>query len=313
MRRFLLSSHGGLLILALIVALVPLLAGNAYQLRVAALVWVYGLAAIGLNVLMGEAGQVSLGHAAFMGIGAYACALGPARFGLNPLAAGGIGALLSVVIAYAIGKPILRLRGYYLSVATLGIGYLLMLVIVSEPAITGGPDGMSVPRVTLFGTRLAGAAIWYWIAAGFLLLGALLALNLKASPSGRAFRALHDSEVAAGVLGIDVGRRKLAAFAIAAGYASVAGSLLALMNGFAAPSTAGFLQSVELVTMVVVGGIGSVFGALVGAALLVLLPQFLAAFEEYETALIGLMIMLFMIFLRHGIVPTLRRRLEVGA
>ncbi|MGQ9371130.1 branched-chain amino acid ABC transporter permease [Azospirillum sp. ST 5-10] len=310
MRRLLMSSHGGLLVLVGLIVLVPLLSGSGFHLRLAALVWVYGLAAVGLNVLMGEAGQVSLGHAAFMGIGSYTVAIGPAHLGLDPLACAALATALSCLVAFAIGRPVLRLKGHYLSLGTLGFGYLVALVIVSEPALTGGPDGMPVPRVVLFGTRLAGASVWYWITAAFLLAGTLLALNLKASPSGRAFRALHDSEVAAGVLGIDVAGRKLAAFVIAAGYASLAGSLLALMNGFAAPATAGFLQSVELVTMVVVGGIGSVFGAIVGAAFMVLLPQVLTVFEDYETGLIGLTIILFMIFMRHGIVPGLRRALE---
>ena len=197
--------------------------------------------------------------------------------------------------------------------ATLALGYLVSLVIVNEPSVTGGPDGMGVPRVSLFGVRLASAHIWYWISAAMLLMGAVLATNLKRSPSGRAFRAICDSEVAAASLGVDVARKKLIAFVIAAGFASLAGSELALMNGFASPSNVGFLQSVELVTMVVIGGAGSVFGAIVGAAVLTLLPQVLTVFQDYETALVGLIIMLFMIFLRRGIVPTLADILRIRA
>jgi branched-chain amino acid transport system permease protein len=264
-----------------------------------------GLAAIGLNILMGEAGQVSLGHAAFIGVGGYAVAIGPAQFGLHPLACVPIGLAISCLSAFLIGGRVLKLKGHYLSVATLAFGYLFSLVIVSEPSFTGGPDGMSVPRIVLLGTRLASASFWYWTSGIVMIIGAALALNLKKSPSGRAFRAIHDSEVAASSLGVDVARKKLFAFVLAAAYASLAGSLIALMNGFASPSNAGFLQSVELVTMVVIGGTGSVLGAVVGAAVLVVLPQVLTVFQEYETALIGLVIILFMILLRRGIVPSL--------
>jgi branched-chain amino acid transport system permease protein len=307
LKAWLNSTYGGLLLLGALIVFVPLLTANNFHLRIAALVWTFGFAAIGLNILMGEAGQVSLGHAACIGFGSYAVAILPARWGIDPLISIVIGLLASCAAAWLIGRPILKLKGHYLSVATLGLGYLVSLVIVSEPQLTGGPDGMPVPRITVAGVRLAGAATWYWISAGVLLIGAVLALNLKASPNGRALRALYDSEVAAGVLGIDVAAKKLAAFVIAAGYASITGSMLALMNGFASPSNVGFLQSVELVTMVVMGGTGSVFGALVGAAVLVVIPQLLTFFHEDETALIGLIIMLFMIFLRDGIVPSLAR------
>lgn len=299
------SHYAGLLLLLAIVVLTPLLTANNFHLRLAALVWAMGLAAVGLNILMGEAGQVSLGHAAFMGVGTYSVALAPPWLGLHPLAGALVGLALSCVTAFLIGGRVLKLKGYYLSVATLAFGYLVSLVIVNEPSITGGPDGMSVPRVVLFGMRLTSASFWYWTSAAMLFVGSVLALNIKRSPSGRAFRAIHDSEIAAASLGVDVARKKLFAFVLAAAYASIAGSLIALMNGFASPSSASFLQSVELVTMVVIGGTGSVLGAVVGAATLVVLPQALTVFHEYETALIGLVIILFMIFLRRGVVPSL--------
>ena len=138
-----------------------------------------------------------------------------------------------------------------------------------------------------------------------LLIGTWIALNLDETPTGRAFRALHDSEVAAQVVGIDVARFKLQAFVIAAVYASLAGSALALMNGFINPDQAGFLHSVELVTMVVLGGLGSIVGSIVGAALLVTLPQALTVFHEYEHLMLGLIIIVSMIFMRQGIVPAL--------
>lgn len=300
------SRYTPLVALALIMALLPLVAPSSFHLRVAALVWIFSLAAIGITILMGYAGQVSLGHAGFLGIGAYTVAIGPARFGLDPLACLLLGAVLAGLIAYAVGRPILKLKGYYLAIATLGFGVIVAMVLHSETEITGGPDGMPVARLSLFGWRVTGALNWYWVTAGVLLVGAFLALNIAASPSGRALRALHDSEVAAAGTGIDIGAKKLAAFVVAAVYAAVAGGLLASMNGLITPDAASFAHSIELVAMVIIGGLGSVFGAVVGAAFLVVLPQALTAFQEYEQALLGLLIMVFMILLPQGIVPSLR-------
>ncbi len=299
------SRYMVLLALAALVALLPLLFPSSYYYRVAALVWVSGLAAVGLNILMGQAGQVSLGHAGFFGIGAYAVAIGPTHLGLPSWASLLLGALLSGGLAFLVGRPILRLKGHYLAIATLGFGVLVAMVITTESRFTGGPDGMSVPRLTLLEWRVTGAQTWYWVTGGVLVAGAWLALNLENTPTGRAFRALHDSEVAARVAGVDVAAYKLRAFVLAAVYASVAGSMLALMNGFITPDQAGFLHSVELVTMVVLGGLGSVAGAIVGAAVLVTLPQVLTSFHDYEHLLLGLIIMAAMIFLRQGLVPGL--------
>ncbi|KPL52884.1 branched-chain amino acid ABC transporter permease [Prosthecomicrobium hirschii] len=293
-----------LILLALVVAL-PFLLKSAYQLRVATLVFTAGLTAIGLNILMGQAGQVSLGHAGFGGIGAYAVAILPTHYGVHPLAAFLIGVTAAGLVAFVVGRPILRLRGHYLAVATLGMGILIAMVIQNQQALTGGPDGMQVPRMELFGWRVRGAETWYWICGAFLIAGAVLAVNLIDSPTGRALRAVHDSEVAARVLGIDVARAKLTAFTISAVYAATGGALLAFVNAFVTPDIAGFLHSVELVTMVVLGGLGSVVGAVVGAAILVVLPQVLTVFHEYEHLAIGLIMIGVMIFMRAGVVPTL--------
>ena len=157
----------------------------------------------------------------------------------------------------------------------------------------------------LFGWSVRGAEAWYWIAGSTFVGGFVLALNLMDSPTGRALQAIHDSEIAALVLGIDVARKKLTIFIISAVYASVAGSYLALFNGYITPDAAGFLRSIELVAMVVLGGMGSIVGSLVGAVVLVVLPQALTIFHEYEQALLGLIVMVFMIFLRRGIVPSI--------
>jgi branched-chain amino acid transport system permease protein len=299
-----------LVVLAAVIALLPLVFPSGYYFRVAALVWVSALAAVGLNILMGQAGQVSLGHAAFFGIGAYAVAVGPEHFGVPSWAAIPIGAFISAALSYLVGRPILRLKGHYLAIATLGLGVLIALAITTESRWTGGPDGMPVARLTLFGWRVTGSDVWYWITGGLLVIGTWIALNLDETPTGRAFRALHDSEVAAQVVGVDVARFKLQAFVIAAVYASIAGSALALMNGFINPDQAGFLHSVELVTMVVLGGLGSIVGSIVGAAVLVTLPQVLTVFHEYEHLMLGLIIIVSMIFMRRGIVPSLSSLLQ---
>jgi branched-chain amino acid transport system permease protein len=296
--------------MAAIVVLLPLFFPSAYYYRVAALVFVFALASIGLNLLMGFAGQVSLGHAGFMGIGAYAVAIGPTHLGVPSWLSFVIGAALSALVAFVVGRPILRLKGHYLAVATLGFGLLLAIVFTNEARFTGGPDGMAVPRLVLFDFSVRAAQSWYWIIAASFLVGAMLALNLIESPTGRALRAIHDSEVAARVLGVDVAKAKLAVFVVSAIYASVAGSYLALLNGHITPDVSGFLRSIELVAMVVLGGMGSIAGSLVGAALLVVLPQTLTFLHDYEHLVLGLIVMAVMIFLRAGIVPTLASALS---
>jgi branched-chain amino acid transport system permease protein len=293
------------IVVAALIVTLPLFFPSAYYYRIGVLVFIFALAVVGLNLLMGFAGQVSLGHAGFLGIGAYSVAIGPVHLGAPSWLCLFGGALLSGAIAFLVGRPILRLKGHYLAVATLGLGLLIAIVLTNEARWTGGPDGMSVPRLVLFDWSVRGASAWYWIAGATFVGGFVLALNLMDSPTGRALQAIHDSEIAARVLGVDVARKKLAIFVISAMYASVAGSLLALFNGYITPDAAGFLRSIELVAMVVLGGMGSIIGSLVGAVVLVVLPQALTVFHDYEQALLGLIVMVFMIFLRRGIVPSL--------
>lgn len=301
---------GGLILLALVLLLLPLFLPNRFYLSVAVLVGINALAVVGLNLLIGYAGQISLGHAGFFGLGAYACGVLPAHLGVPPLLAPVIGIVVVAGLAFLVGRPILRLKGHYLAMATLGLGILVSLLISNERALTGGPDGMQVERLVIFGVRLRQADMWYWIVAAFLFLGVWVALNLVDSPTGRALRALHDSEVGARVNGVNVADYKLLVFVISAVYAALAGSLNALYAGLITPDLSGFLRSVEFVTMVVLGGMGSTFGALIGAAVLTSLPQFLTALHEYEQIVLGLILMACMIFLPRGIVPTLAQRLR---
>lgn len=303
-----------LLALVALVLVAPLFFPSSFYYRVGTLMFINGLAVTGLVILIGYAGQISLGHAGFCGIGAYACALAPVHLGLPPVVAMLLGAVISGAMAYLVGRPILRLKGHYLAVATLGFGILIFMVLSNESWLTGGPDGMQVEDLGLrdllksLGLSVPAAQVWYWFSGLVLLLGALLALNLHTSSTGRALRALHDSEIAARTVGVDVAHFKLMAFVISAVYASISGSLLAMMNKFVSPDIAGFLHSVQMVTMTVLGGAGSVFGAITGASILTALPQGLTVFHDYEHIVLGLIMMLVMIFLREGLVPSLIKR-----
>jgi branched-chain amino acid transport system permease protein len=287
--------------IALILMLLPAVFPSTYYYRIGALVFIFALASLGVNLLMGFAGQVSLGHAGFLGIGAYAVAIGATHLGVPSWLCIFGGAALSGLIAFVVGRPILRLKGHYLAVATLGFGILIGIVLTNEARWTGGPDGMLVPQLVMFGFPLRGSQAWYWIAGVTFVLGAALAFNVVDSPTGRALQAIHDSEIASRVLGIDVARQKLAIFIVSAVYASVAGSYLALLNGLVTPDVTSFLRSIELVAMVVLGGMGSVVGSLIGAAVLIVLPQALTVLHEYEQMVLGIVVMGFMIFLRQGV------------
>jgi branched-chain amino acid transport system permease protein len=314
MRRLISSPYLVVLGIAGAVLLMPLVLPSTFYLRIVTLVFIFALAVVGLNLLMGFAGQVSLGHAGFFGIGAYAVAIGPTSLGMPSWLALIVGALGAGLIAFVIGRPILRLRGHYLAVATLGLGLLVALLFNNEAAWTGGPDGMLVPRLEFLGQRVSGPHAWYWIAGASLVIGVWIAANVAASPTGRALRAIHDSEVAARMLGVDVARYKLAAFVLSAVYAAIAGSYLALFDGLVTPQEAGFLRSIEFVTMAVLGGLGSILGSVVGAAMLVVLPQVLTVFHEYEHIMLGLVMIAVMVFLPQGIIPSVtalvRRRLS---
>lgn len=301
------SSLGLAVTIAVLVAL-PFILPNAYYLDVAIRMAINAIIVLSLNMLVGFAGQISLGHAGFIGIGAYASAVLPTHFGWPPIAALLAGAAMSGILAALIARPIFNLRGHYLAMATLGLGIILSMVVRNETALTGGPDGIAVPALGLFGFEMTSEKQWYWLIAAMLVVSVWATLNLVDSPFGRALRALHGSEVASQVVGVAVARYKVAVFVLSAVGASVMGSVTAHYVGFVTPNIADFFHSIELVTMVVVGGMASVFGSVVGAVLLTALPQALAKFEGWETVAFGAILMLTMIFLPKGLVPTLAAR-----
>ena len=302
----------GLALLAAALAAAPFLAPNSYYLDIVIRMCINAVIVLSLNLLVGYAGQISLGHAGFVGLGAYASAVLPAHFGWHPLLALAAGAAGTGLLALLVARPILRLKGHYLAMATLGLGVIINIVIRNEAGWTGGPDGMPVQSMELFGYELARDIQWYWVVAALLLLSVWGALNLIDSPFGRALRGLHGSEIASQVVGVDVPRYKTTVFVLSAVAASVMGSILAHYVGFVTPEVANFFHSIELITMVVVGGMASVFGSVLGAVLLTALPQALATFEGWEIVVFGAILMLCMIFLPRGLVPTLAARLRIG-
>ncbi len=294
-----------LLLFGLVLAVLPFVLTNKFQLSVLILVGLNAMVCIGLNLLVGTAGQISLGHAAFFGIGAYASAILTGDLGWPASAALGVGFGVSCTLAALVGWPILRLQGHYLAMATLGIGLAIQLVLIHEAGLTGGPDGRPVPAPVLFGIALKGERLWYGIVAAVLFLAVWAAENLQASPWGRSLRAIHTSEAAAAAVGIDVHRLKVVVFVASAGLASLAGSLYAHAYAFVTPDQAGFLHSVELVLMIVLGGLGSVYGSVIGAAVIVALPQFLTGLQDYQHLVFGLLLIAVTALLRRGVVPTL--------
>jgi branched-chain amino acid transport system permease protein len=302
----------GLLIVIAILLLVPFIAPNSFYLDLAIRMAINAIIVLGLNLLIGFAGQISLGHAGFLGIGAYASAVLPTHFGWHPLLAMGAGALLTGILAALVARPIFKLKGHYLAMATLGLGIIINITLRNEAQLTGGPDGMPVMPMSLFGTEIYSDKHWYWIIAAMLVFAVWASQNMIDSPFGRALRALHGSEVASQVVGVNVVRYKVSIFVLSAVFASIMGSITAHYIGFVSPNFADFFHSIELVTMVVVGGMASVFGSLVGAVLLTALPQALTSFEGWETVVFGVILMGFMIFLPKGIVPTLAAKFGKG-
>jgi branched-chain amino acid transport system permease protein len=306
------NAYLGLGLVIAVLLVLPFVLPNSYYMDLAIRMAINAIIVIGLNLLIGFAGQISLGHAGFLGIGAYASAVLPTHFGFHPLLAMAAGAAATAVIAGVVAKPIFKLKGNYLAMATLGLGIIINIALRNEAQLTGGPDGMPVPAFALFGIEINSDQQWYWVVAALLVISVWASLNIIDSPFGRALRALHGSEVASQVVGVNIVRYKVSIFVLSAVFASLMGSITAHYIGFVTPNFADFFHSIELVTMVVVGGMASVFGSIVGAVLLTALPQALATFEGWETVVFGAVLMLCMIFLPKGLVPTLAAKFGKG-
>ena len=306
-----LRNHAGLMVLAAILLALALLNPGSYVLDLATRMAFTAVVVIGLNLLFGFAGQVSLGHAAFFGLGGYASAILTTHFGW-PSLAGLVGGAVGVgLLAFVIARPILRLAGYHLAMATLSLAFIVTIVCTNEKEWTGGYDGMPVPPFTLFGWTLEGERPWYAVASVCLLLVTWGAINFSRSPPGRALQAIRGSEVAARLSGIDVAAAKTRVFVLSAVLASLMGSLMAHQAGFITPAATGLSRSVEFLMMVVLGGMASIYGSIVGTVLVMVLPQVLHALGSWETLVMGVILTATLIFLRDGIVPTLWHRLRL--
>jgi branched-chain amino acid transport system permease protein len=291
------------IIFASLLLLIPFFFKGGYLLNVLLFVGIHTILAIGLNLLLGFAGQISLGHAAFFGLGAYLSGILTATYSVNPWLAMIIAAVVVGIMAFVIGFPILKLKGHYLAMATLGLGIIIYIVFNEAVDLTGGPSGLSgIPNLSLgpliFDTDLKN----YYLIWTFTLATMLLSINLAHSRIGRALRAIHDSEIAARVMGVNARLLKVQIFSLSAAISAIAGSLYAHTMTFVSPASFGFNFSIELLTMVVIGGLGSIYGSFLGAALLTLLPEMLRAFQDYDIVVYGLLLILMTMFMPGGLV-----------
>jgi len=297
--------------LLIVVALIAPLALDNFYLGEMSLVMIYAIAGIGLMLLVGYTGLVSLGHAAFLAIGAYTHAILLAH-GLPFPAALLIASLFSAFIGAIVGLPAMRMTGIYLAIATLAFAIIVEHGIAHMTFLTGGFRGMVVPRPELFGYDVGSPVAFYFVCLLVLFASLFIALNLLRSATGRAMIGIRDSEISAQSMGIDVARTKSLAFAVSAGFTGLAGGLFGHKLGYLSPDAFSLLLSIQLLLMVVVGGLGSLHGVIFGAIFIGILPQGIAMMRDslppavaqiagLEPGLFGLILVLFLIFEPLGI------------
>ncbi len=274
---------------------------------------IFSIIATGLCLLLGFAGQISLGHAAFYGIGAYTSGILTTKLGISPWLALPAGMLLSGVTAYAVGVPALRLRGHYLAMATLGFGVIVYIVFNEYVSLTGGPSGFGgIPRLSLFGLTIDTTIRFYYLAWSIAIIVLILSLNIVHSRAGRALKAIHGSETAAVTLGVDAAKYKVSIFVLSAVYGAISGSLYAHWVTFINPPPFDVFFSLKLLMMVVIGGSGSVWGAFAGAALLTFLPEWLVFLEDFDVLAYGLLLLVIVMFLPEGVIGAFGRARALG-
>lgn len=275
---------------------------NSYYLQLLIFIGLNTLLALSLNMLMGYAGQISLGHAAFYGIGAYVTAVLTTTYQVPPLLALPAAVGAAMLIAWIVGMPTLRLSGYYLGMGTLGFGMIVHIVFREWSSVTGGASGfVGIPPLEIGSLSFTSDKAYFFLVWIVVLLVIIMCRRIIDSRVGRALRSIHDGEKAAAAVGVDTRALKLQVFVLSAGIAALAGFLYAHLIYFISPGTFGFMASIRIVTMVVIGGMASVWGALFGASLLTLLPEWLHAFSEFEMVVYGLILMTVMIFMPRGL------------
>ena len=290
----------------------PLVSSN-YALTILIMIGFYALVCIGLTMLTGYAGQISLGHAAFYGIGAYTSAYMTATHGLSPWLAIVVGAVLSALVALLIGIPTFKLKGYYLALATLGFGIIVYTGFKELSSITGGSNGFfGIPAISLFGFDFTTDTRYFYLVWIFVFFAIVFARNVIQSRVGRGLRSIEGSEIAADAVGVNLMKYKLQVFVLSAIFTSVAGSLLAHYVSFINPDLFTANTSIFLLIMVIIGGMSNVWGAIVGAAAYVLLGELLKHFVpiilpnvggEFEIVFFGLLLVLTLIYMPNGLFP----------
>jgi branched-chain amino acid transport system permease protein len=286
----------------IVLLLLPLFLGK-YSVFLLSMLAIYALVSLGLNLLMGYTGQIAAGHAGFLAIGAYVTAIVTANLEWLPcpitlLLAGTISGL----IGFLLGIPILRLKGFYIAMATLAFGVVISEIILQWSSVTGGDDGFSVPTARIGSFVFDSDLKLFYLIIPVTIIMTLLARNLVNGYVGRAFIALRESEVAAQTIGVDLAKYKTVAFAISAFYTGVAGGLFAFLITFLSPDAFTIELSIDFIAMIVIGGMGSILGSIIGAVILTGMQQVLAGLMDLQILIFGLSLIVFMIFMPRGIV-----------
>lgn len=296
-----LRKHLGFLIFAVVVLTIPAYLSNSYYLSILAFMGTRFMMALGLSLLLGMAGQISLGQAAFVAIGAYGSAILTTKMGMNPWAAMILAAAFAAIVAGLVGIPTLRLKGYYLAMATLGVNEIVYILTVQLKRLTGGTDGVTgIPGLSIGGLDLSGPKAYHLVVWAVAIVMLRFCLNLSRSRVGRSLRALRDSEPAAESLGIDTSYRKVQVFMLAAAFASIAGSFDAYYVHYISPESYGITFSIILITGVIIGGLGSMWGAFWGTAAIVVLPEILKRVNEDMTNLVFGVLLIAVVVLWQG-------------
>ncbi len=306
-----LHRHAGYLAFAVIVMTIPAYLSNDYYLSVLSFAATRFMMALGISLLLGQAGQISLGQAAFVGIGAYGSAILTTRLGFNPWVAMLVAAVLSAAIAGLVGIPTLKLKGYYLAMATLGINEIIYILLVQLKPLTNGTDGITgIPSLSIGGLDLGAPRAYHLVVWGVALLMFRFALNLTQSRVGRSLRALRLSEPAAESLGVDASYRKVMVFIVAAVFASIAGSFDAHYVRYISPESYSITFSIILVTGVIIGGLRTLWGAVWGTLVIVILPELLKRVNEDLTNLVFGVLLIAIMVLSGGGTTSVWRRLR---
>ncbi|HEY0294535.1 MAG TPA: branched-chain amino acid ABC transporter permease [Bordetella sp.] len=294
--------------IALLAYVAVALFGGGYFVYLLNLIGIFSLVAIGLNILTGFSGQTSIGHAGFFAIGAYTSGLAALLWGMPFWLAIPLGGVLATVVGGLIALPALRLKNLYLAIATLGFGVVTQKVIFEWQSITGGGAGLHVPLPTLFGLPVDDGSRMAWIILAVLAAGTWSAARLSASRTGRALKMLRESETAAACLGIRIARYKVVAFALSAFYTAVAGGLYAFVVRYINPESFDFNMSVMFLAMIVIGGMGSVRGAILGAVFYVAVPEAVRGVKDAPGLIFGLSLMLVVVLLPGGLTSLFQSR-----